>query len=55
VARRFLLTLPGEIDPEVGQEPSGVIISASVISPVLVWSQQNYEKLLKTVKYFESI
>jgi len=26
----------------------------TLLGPVLVWSQQNYQRLLKTVGYFES-
>ena len=34
--------------------PMAVTTSPTWLGPVLVWGQQNYSKLLKTVRYFES-
>jgi len=43
-----------ETDPEVDQGPGGVTTSPTLLSPVLVRSQQNYFKLLLVMRYFES-
>ena len=40
---------------EVDQGPSGVITSPTLLGPVLVWSQQSCQRLLKTMKYFETL
>jgi len=39
---------------EVDQESGGVTASPTLLSPVLVRSQQNYLRLLMTVRYFYS-
>jgi len=44
---------PWEKGPEVNQRPGDVITPPTLRGPVLVWSQQNYLKLLRTVRYFE--
>jgi len=43
-----------ESGQEVEHGPGGVTASPALLGPVLVWSQQNYLRLLKTVTYFES-
>ena len=45
---------PSESGPEVVQEPGGAATSPILFGPVLVWSQQKYLWLLKTIRYFES-
>jgi len=40
--------------PEVVQGPGGVTTSPTLLGTVLVWSQQNYLKLLLIVRYFAS-
>jgi len=45
---------PRESGPEVVQAPGGVTTSHTLLCPVLVWSQQNYLKLLNTVLCLES-
>jgi len=42
---------PRESDPDVVQGLGGVTASPTLLCPVLVWSQQNYLKLLLTVRY----
>jgi len=39
---------------EFVQGPGGVTTSPTLLGHVLVWSQQNYLRLLLTVRYFES-
>jgi len=51
LARPVLLAEPTECGPEVVQGPGGVTTSPTLLGPALVWSQQNYTRLLKTVKY----
>jgi len=43
-----------EDGPEVVQGPGGVTITATLLDPVLVWSQQIYLRLLLTMSHFES-
>jgi len=43
-----------ESGPEVVQGPGGVTTSPILLGPVLVWSQQNYLRLLLIVRYFGS-
>jgi len=45
---------PRESSLEVVQGPGGVTTSPTLLGPVLVWSQQNYLKLLLIVRYFGS-
>jgi len=45
---------PLENNIDVVQDPGGVTASPTLLSPVLVWSQQNYLKLLVTVRYSKS-
>jgi len=45
---------PRESGPEVVQGPGGVTTSPTLLGLVLVWSQQNYLRLLLTVRYFVS-
>jgi len=45
---------PRESGPELIQGPGGVTTSPTLLGPVLLWSQQNYLRLLLTVRYFES-
>ena len=45
---------PLESGSEVDEWSDGSITSPTFPGPALVWSQQNYQKLLVTVKYFES-
>lgn len=47
--RLALLTIP-----EVDQGPSDGITSPNWLGPVEVWIQRNYQRLLKTVRYFHS-
>ena len=42
---------PRENGPAVFQGPGGVTTSQTLLGPVLVWSQQNYLRLLLTVRY----
>jgi len=44
---------PRESGPEIVQGLGGVIASPTLLGPVLVWSQQNYLKLLLTVRYLK--
>jgi len=43
---------PLESGPEFVQGPGGVTTSPTLLGPVMVWSQQNYLKLLLIVKHF---
>jgi len=43
-----------ESGPKFAQGPGGVITSLTLFGPVLVWSQQNYLKLVLIVRYCES-
>jgi len=43
---------PRERGPEVDHEPDGVIAYPTLLGSILVWSQQNYEKFLKIMRYF---
>ena len=45
---------PRENGAEVVQGLGGVTTSPTLFGPVLVWSQQNYPKLLLTVRYSKS-
>jgi len=46
---------PRESDTNVVQGPGGVTTSPTLLGPVLVWSQQNYLKLLLLiVRFFKS-
>jgi len=40
--------------PEVVHGPCGVTTSPTLLGLVLMWSQQSYQRFLKTVTYFES-
>jgi len=40
--------------PKFVQGPGGVTTSPTLLGPVLVWSQQNYSRLLLIVRYFGS-
>jgi len=42
---------PRESGPKFVQEPGGVTTSPTLLGPVLVWSQQNYLRLLLIVRY----
>ena len=42
---------PRESDPDAVQGLGGVTASPTLLGPILVWSQQNYLKLLLTVRY----
>jgi len=42
---------PRESGPNFVQGPGGVTTSPILLGPVLVWSQQNYLKLLLIVRY----
>jgi len=42
---------PRKIGPEVVQGPGGVTSSPTLLGPVFVWSQQNYLKLMLTVRF----
>jgi len=44
-----------ESGPEVVQGPDGVATFPTLLGPVLVWSQQNYLRFLKTVKGIPSV
>jgi len=48
LVRKSFLLHPWESGPEVDQRPGGVTTSPILLGPVLVWSQQNYLRLLKT-------
>jgi len=41
-----------ESDPEFAKGPGGVTTSPTLLGPILVWSQQNYLRLLLIVRYF---
>ena len=43
---------PRQSGPEVDQKPGAVITSPPWLSPVLVWSQENYHRLLLTASFF---
>ena len=45
---------PRENDPDVVQGPVGLTTSSTLLGPVLVWSQHNYQKCLLIVRYFKS-
>jgi len=45
---------PRESDPDVVQGPVGLTTSSTLLGPVLVWSQHNYQKCLLIVRYFKS-
>ena len=45
---------PRKSGQEVALGPGGVTTSPILLVPFLLWSQQNYLKLLLTVRYFES-
>ena len=45
---------PRESHPNVVQGPGGVTSSPTLLGPVLVWSQQNYLKLLLIVRFSKS-
>ena len=45
---------PRESSPEVVHWPGGVTTSPTLLGPVLVWSEQNYLRLLLIVRYFGS-
>jgi len=45
---------PRENGPKVVQGPGGVTTSPTLLGAVLVWSQQNYLRLLLIVRYFGS-
>jgi len=49
LVRQALLANPREGDPNVVQDLRDAIASLTLLGPVLVWSQQNYLKLLLTV------
>jgi len=51
---KFCWLNPRENGAEVVQGLGGVTASPILLGPVLVWSQQNYLKLLLTVKYSKS-
>jgi len=45
---------PRDSGPEVVQGPGGVTTSPTLLGPVLVWSQRNYQRLLLAVRCLES-
>ena len=45
---------PRERDPDVVQGVGGMTTSPTLIGPDMVWSQQNYLRLLFVVRYFET-
>ena len=45
---------PRESVSYVAQGPSGVAASLTLLGPVLVWRQQDYQRLLLTVRNFKS-
>ena len=49
-----LQSTPTEKRSKVCQGPGGVTTSPTLLDPVLVWSQQNYLRLLLIVRYFGS-
>jgi len=49
---KFSWLYPGENIQEVDQGPVGVITLPALLGSVVVWSQQNYLKLVKNVRYF---
>jgi len=49
-----MLATPTGSGPKVDHGADGVITFPTFLSPVLVWSQHNYLRLLKTERYFES-
>ena len=51
LVRQALLAKPTEKRPDVVQGLDGVTASPTLLGPVLVWSQQNYLRLLLTVRY----
>jgi len=44
----------GESGPKVDQGPGDVTVSPNLLGPALVWSQQNYLRLLLIVSFFGS-
>jgi len=52
LAKHVLLATRRENGPEVVQGPGGVRTSPTLLGPAFVCSQQNYLRLLLTVKYF---
>ena len=48
---KFCWLSPRESGPEVVQGLVGVTTSPTLLGPVLLWSLQNYVKLLLTVRY----
>jgi len=53
-ARQILLATPTRSGSEVVQGPGDVIFSLTLLGPVLALSQQNYQRLQLTVRYFKS-
>jgi len=53
-ARQVLVIYLRESVSEVNQRPGGVTTSPTLLGRVLVWSQRNNQKFLKTVRYFET-
>jgi len=45
---------PRESGRDFVHGPGGVSKSPTLLGPVLVWSQRNYHRLLKTLRYFEA-
>ena len=45
---------PRESDPDVVQGPVGLTTSPTLLGPILMWSQQNYLKLLLIARYSKS-
>jgi len=45
---------PRESGPKFVQGPGGVTTSPTLLGPVLVWSQQNYMRLMLIVRYLGS-
>ena len=45
---------PRESSPEINEGAGGMTAYLTLLGLVLVWNQQNYMRLLKTVRYFES-
>jgi len=55
LARQVLLATPTRNRQEVEQEPGGVITSPTLLVPVLVWTEQNFLRLLLTAKVFRDL
>ena len=53
VVRQVLLLHPWESSPTVNQGPDDVITSLTLLGLVLVWSQRNYQRLSKIMRYSE--